>query len=289
MRGSDMKKLLAGCLALGALTLGANAADIRAPVYKAPAVVPAVAYNWTGFYIGGNAGYDWTKSTDTVTAVPGAGSAAPGLINNGSVATSLPLDPKGFIGGGQIGFNWQLSTMWVVGLETDLQWANLNSTAALPGPTDPSRIMTANEKLDWFGTARARAGITPWDHALIYATGGLAYGHVNLSTALTRVNLATGANTCVLPGGGANNCQSGSVSDTRFGWTVGGGLEWAFYNNWSLKAEYLYYDLGNISHLMADPNFPTTTFNATADLKGSIARVGLNYRFNGGAPVVTRY
>ena len=273
-----MKKLLLGCAALGALTYGASAADVRAPVYKAPPMAP-VAYNWTGFYLGGNAGYDWSKSTDTVTAVSGA---APGLISFGSVATSLPLDPKGFIGGGQIGYNWQPSTMWVVGLETDLQWANLNATLALPGPADASRIMTANEKLDWFGTVRGRVGVTPWDRALIYVTGGLAYGHENLSTALTRVSPVTGANTCVLPGGGGNNCQNGSVTDTRIGWTVGGGLEWALLDNWSVKAEYLYYNLGNISHTMADPNFPLTFFNASADLKGSIARAGLNYRLGGG-------
>jgi len=247
-------------------------------------MVAPVAYNWTGFYVGGNAGYAWTKSTDTVTGVSGS---APGLITSGSVASSLALDPKGFIGGGQIGYNWQPSTMWVFGLETDLQWADLKSTVALPGATDASRIMTANEKLNWFGTVRARVGVTPWDRALIYVTGGLAYGHVNLSTALTRVSLVTGANTCVLPGGGANNCENGSAADTRVGWTVGGGLEWALSGNWSLKAEYLYYDLGNISHSMTDPNFPGTVFNASAGLKGSIARAGLNYRFGG--PVVARY
>jgi outer membrane immunogenic protein len=179
--------------------------------------------------------------------------------------------------------------MWVLGFETDLQWANLSSTVAVPGPTDPSRIMTANEKLDWFGTARARAGITPWDRALIYVTGGLAYGHAALSTGLTRVSLVTGANTCVVPPAGANNCENGSVTATRLGWTIGGGLEWALSNNWSLKAEYLYYDLGTVSHTMSDPNFPGTVFNASADLKGSIARAGLNYRFDWAGPVVARY
>jgi outer membrane immunogenic protein len=281
--GSEMKNLLVGCVALAALSCGANAADL--PV-KAARMAAPVAYSWAGFYIGGNAGYDWTKSTDTITA---GGGAAPGLINFGSVATSLPLDPSGFIGGGQIGYNWQPSAMWVAGFEADLQWANLNSTVSLPGPNDRSRIMTASEKLDWLGTVRGRVGVTPSERALIYVTGGLAYGHANLSTALTRVSLATGANTCVVPGGGANNCENGSVTDTKVGWTIGGGLEWAMIGNWSLKAEYLYYDLGNISHGMADPNFPTTTFNASADLKGSIARVGLNHRFDWGGPVMTKY
>src|SRR5947209_8129110 len=131
-----MKKLLAGYAALGALTLGtltlgtltlgtltlaaltdgASAADLRTRVYKAAPFVAPEAFNWTGFYIGGNAGYAWTKSTDTVTAVSGAAS---GLITSGNVASILTLDPKGFIGGGQVGYNWQFSPMWVVGLETD--------------------------------------------------------------------------------------------------------------------------------------------------------------------------
>src|SRR3954471_21679473 len=179
-RGRTMKTFIVTTAVALAAVSSAAAADL--PV-KAPRMAPApVAYDWTGWYIGANAGYAWTQSTDTVTAVDGA---APNLINSGQVASSLPLDPRGFIGGGQFGYNWQPSTMWVVGFETDLQWADLKSTVALPG-TDASRIMTATEKLDWFGTARLRAGIAPWDRALIYVTGGLAYGHVSLSTALTR-------------------------------------------------------------------------------------------------------
>jgi outer membrane immunogenic protein len=135
--------------------------------------------------------------------------------------------------------------------------------------------MTANEKLDWFGTVRGRVGVT-FDRALLYATGGLAYGHATLSTALTRTTGCAG-----------NNCQNGSTADTKFGWTVGGGLEWAFANNWSVKGEYLYYDLGSLSHTMVDPAFPAV-FNASASLRGSVARAGLNYKFNSG-PVVAKY
>ena len=274
-----MKSHWFGAAVVGAVAqltaVGAFAADLSpAPVYtKAPPV--AAPYSWTGFYVGGNAGYTWMNSTDTVTA---ANAAAAGFTTDGEIATSLPLNPKGFIGGGQVGYNWQVSSMWVVGLETDFSGADVRKTVSLPGPTDAARIMTANETLDWLGTFRGRVGVTPWDHGLLYVTGGLAYGHGSLSTALTRPGTPPPAppNGC----GGFNNCQSGSVSATNAGWTVGGGAEWAFTNNWSVRAEYLYYNIGNLSHAMVDPFFPATIFNASAGLKGSIARGGLNYRFN---------
>ncbi|OAF06993.1 hypothetical protein AYJ54_18200 [Bradyrhizobium centrolobii] len=270
-----MKNLFSTTIAFAFLTVGsAGAADLSAaPVYKAPVVAPA-AFSWTGWYVGVNAGWAWNDSTDTITA---ANAAAQGFVTFSDIATSLPLSSNGFIGGGQAGYNWQVTPMWVLGFESDIQWADIKKTVSLPGPNDPSRIMTGSEKLDWFGTVRGRVGVAPWDRSLLYVTGGLAYGQVNLSTALTRTS-----------GCGGNNCQAGSATETRFGWTVGAGLEWAFVKDWSFKAEYLHYDLGSISHVMTDPFFPAI-FNASADLKGNIARVGLNYRFGSGGPVVAKY
>lgn len=265
-----MKALLVGTAGiLIALAGSAVAADMA---YKAspPAVAPI--YSWTGFYIGANAGYAWTDSTDSLTP---ANAVAQGFFTPPppQIATSLPLNPKGFIGGGQFGYNWQVSPMWVLGFETDFQGANLNSTISLPGPADTTRIMTATEKLDWIGTFRGRVGATPWNRTLVYFTGGLAYGQGSLSTALTRPGIGSPTG-C----GGLNNCQAGAVSGTNTGWTVGGGVEWAFASNWSLKGEYLYYDLGTLSHSMTDPFFPAV-FNASANLRGSIARAGLNFKF----------
>ena len=286
MRGFITKRLLqGGAVILGLAAAGsAGAADIPAPVYKSPPPVVAPAYNWTGSYIGVHAGAAWLTSTDTIT--PGNGLQASFFVPPTSIATSLPLNSTGFIGGGQLGYNWQFNPMWVAGLEADFSGTSLSHTVSLPGPGNATRIMTASDKLDWFGTVRGRIGVTPTDRALFYVTGGLAYGHVSLSTALTRPGFVPGGP----PDGcaGNNNCQSGSVSDTRIGWTIGGGLEWAFANNWSLKGEYLYYDLGTVSHLMTDPFFPAT-FNASADIRGSIARAGLNYKFGWGGPVVAKY
>jgi outer membrane immunogenic protein len=258
--------LLSGFLsALGVTAMLASSFDVRAadlaPITKAS---PAAAvYNWTGFYLGANAGYGWARNSDRITAV----NDAAGLIANSSIATSLPIDADGFVGGGQIGYNWQISPLWVVGLESDIAWTDLNGNVSVPGPNDTSRIMTGTQKLDWLGTVRGRVGVTPVARTLLFLTGGFAYGQGSLATALTR-------NT----GCAFNNCQQGATSGTLTGWTVGGGAEWAFAANWSAKAEYLYYDLGSLSHGMIDPNF-ASTFNASADFTGHIVRLGVNYRF----------
>jgi outer membrane immunogenic protein len=98
---------------------------------------------------------------------------------------------------------------------------------------------------------------------------GACYGHGSLSTALTRTSGCPG-----------NNCESGSVSDTRAGWTAGGGLDWAITGNWIGRFEYLYFDLGNLSHLMTDPRPAfTSVFDASANLKGSLALASLIYKF----------
>lgn len=249
-----------GATAMLALSLDARAADL-APITKASPV--AAIYSWTGFYLGANAGYGWARNTDRITAV----NDAAGLIANSSIATSLPIDADGFVGGGQIGYNWQISPLWVVGLESDIAWTDLNGNVSVPGPNDTSRIMTGTQKLDWLGTVRGRVGITPVARTLLFLTGGFAYGHGSLATALTRTT-----------GCAFNNCQQGATSGTLTGWTVGGGAEWAFAANWSAKAEYLYYDLGSLSHRMVDPNF-ASTFNASADFTGHIVRLGVNYRF----------
>jgi len=249
-----------GAMAMLAVSFNARAADF-APITKAP---PAVAvFNWTGFYLGANAGYGWARNTDRITAV----NDAAGLIANNDIATSLPIDASGFVGGGQIGYNKQISPLWVVGLEADLAWTDINGRVSVPGPNDASRIMTGTQKLDWLGTVRGRVGVTPADRLLVFLTGGFAYGNGSLTTALTRTFGCAG-----------NNCQQGSTSGTLTGWTVGGGAEWAFAANWSAKAEYLYYDLGSLSHRMTDPNFGSI-FNASVGFTGHVARLGVNYRF----------
>jgi outer membrane immunogenic protein len=266
--GTIMKRKITSGLAIYALLVAAplniaGAADM--PVKALPIAPAAPVSDWTGFYVGGNAGYGWSSQTDQISAI-----ADPAAILGGvsGAATAVPLKTEGFVGGGQAGYNWQVSPAWLLGLEADLSSGNTSNTNAVPG-TDTSRIMTAQEKLDWFGTVRGRIGVLPSDRFLAYVTGGLAYGHGSLSTALSRTSGCAG-----------NICNAGSVSDTKAGWSLGGGVEWAFASNWSMKAEYLYVDLGSLSHNMIDPNFAAELYHASVPLRENIVRAGLNFRFN---------
>jgi len=259
-----------GCSAL--LASSAALASDLVLTQKAPPP-PAQRSSWTGFHIGVNAGYGWAANTDSVRG------ANPATIVDwlypGEIA-SPSLSQSGFIGGGQIGYDYAFTPSMVAGLAADLSGANLRGTAFAAGTYDSSRVITGTADMKLFGTARARLGYAPTGRLLAYATGGLAYGDVSLSTGLSRPS--PGLTGCE---NGANNCERGSASATKFGWTVGAGLGWALTNAWSVNAEYLYYDLGKISHSMADPYYPGTVFDATEPLRGDIVRVELNYKFGG--------
>jgi outer membrane immunogenic protein len=268
----------------------ANAADL--PIYtKAPVTVGAPVYNWTGFYVGASGGYAWSHDADIDLAsvaglVPG-GIDAFAIASAQAIPLALNTQAQGFIYGGQAGYNYQ-SGRWVIGVEADLSGTNINGAATQNGTAPvvnyPIRNLSANttatgeQKLDFFGTVRGRFGFTPTDALLVYATGGLAYGHVESSTATSDVptNLAIGP-------------AAGSASGTRAGLTVGGGLEWGFTPHWTLKTEYLYYDLGSLNYALS-PNAITTpccgvgtvgfvNTVAATHFAGSIVRAGINYRF----------
>jgi outer membrane immunogenic protein len=265
------------------LTQIGSAADlpVKAPVYKAPV---AVAPSWTGFYIGVNGGYGWSNGADIDLVSGGVPSVSPPLAiaAGNAIPPTLNTHPEGFIYGGQIGYNYQLH-QWVLGVEADLSGSNINGSATQTGvapvvgfPFSANASATGNRKLNLFGTVRGRLGFTPNDALLVYGTGGVAYGHVESSTATSDIP----TNVIIGP-------AFGSASGMRTGWTGGGGLEWTFAPHWSLKAEYLYYDLGNLTYTLS-PNSVTTCCTtvvgsvfttATAKFTGSITRLGLNYRF----------
>lgn len=275
--GDSMRNIgLAGTIIATALLIApaSNAADIARPVYKAPPPAPVV-YNWSGFYIGGNLGYGWGDGRgDRV------GNDAPmaGAIAAGIVPLSFGVKPEGVLGGGQIGYNWQFAERWVLGVEADLQASGVkDSTAFVLGPSGlfPSARHAGSEDLKWFGTVRGRLGYA-FDRVLLYATGGLAYGKIE----------NTGAAVSSVAVGGA---YTGSASNTNIGWTVGGGLEWAFAGAWSVKAEYLYVDLGSDTVRQTDPVF-AGYLDYEFKHQFHIARVGLNYKFDTGkSPVVAKY
>ena len=256
---------LAGALLASAFSGAALSADL--PVKAAPLAPVPAAYNWTGFYLGANFGYGWGRGDTTFDPLPTA------AIFVNLAPTTLGLTPRGALGGLQLGYNWQTGMM-VFGVETDFQWSGMDASVTQAPiiqnngtPFPGAGFLTASERTDWFGTLRARFGVTPVDRLLLYVTGGLAYGHVKYS-----------ADTDFRPVGTEN--YPASVSKTRAGWTVGAGAEWAFMPHWSLKAEYLYYDLGNES-VTVNPAIPLPPFQVHYqwETRASVARVGVNYKF----------
>jgi outer membrane immunogenic protein len=269
--------LAVGC----ALSVGAQAADLsaRAPMYQAPMYMTAV-YDWTGFYIGGNAGGGWQDNRSA------------SFIPNGALLASVlgPPPPQSFrssgaVGGAQYGFNWQFHPNWVVGVETDFDFSDIKGNGSanflgVGGLAPQLYSSTASEQITWFGTVRGRLGFVPISNLLIYGTGGFAYGKVDQSAGIVNVGGTTvgvGTTTCV----GFAACYAGTSSRTAFGWTAGGGAEYGLSRNWTIRAEYLYVDLGsnNFAANIVAPGavdsftarFNPTTFN--------VVRGGFNFRF----------
>jgi outer membrane immunogenic protein len=217
----------------------ANAADMP---LKAPAMAPA-AYDWSGIYIGGNVGGGWAQNE---ISDPGLGIVGTLL----GVPVTQTTNSSGFLGGVEAGANYQIGKL-VVGTEVDWDWTGINGTGTsalsspllvLPPGVAINRSLGANT--DWTGTATTRIGIAH-DHWLFYGKVGAAWAH----TKYTDNWNVTGA---MLPAG-INPLFSGTGSSTRTGWTVGTGIEYAFWNSWSAKLEYDYMNFGS----------PTTTINGT--------------------------
>jgi outer membrane immunogenic protein len=265
-----MKRFLPGTGALAALCLSipAFAADLPARVTKAPPALVSPAYNWSGFYLGVSAGYTFAEDEDITTTGQAAGN-----INNVAIGARpgrVRLDRDGFIGGGQMGYNWQVSPNWVFGLEADISYVDIRRDVAVIGTTGLNNIFRT--RMDYLGTVRGRIGYA-WDRTLLYATGGLAYAEIENS-----VNFF----------GPLGQLQfTGNNSRTETGYAVGGGIEHAFAPNWTVKAEYLFYDLGdNTVNVAVIPNSGGggTGYNSRFENDGHIVRVGLNYKFGGPGP-----
>ncbi len=259
-----LKTTILGAVAFTAITSAAFAADL--PTMKGPPpFVPPPAFSWTGFYIGGNIGYGWGDDRDSQFLEPSA-------LAFGADPFRVSDQPSGVIGGGQVGYNWQTGS-FVFGVEADIDAADINGRHTLNGLPDitgtivPAWFSTAREDVEVFGTARGRIGYAAFDRTLIYATGGLAYGEVKYSN-YTQFSPASVFE------------YSGSAEPWQVGWTVGGGIEYAITNNWTIKGEYLYYDLGSEKYLAqplaANPPF---AIGQKFETTGDIVRAGFNYKF----------
>jgi outer membrane immunogenic protein len=371
-----MKKLLLSAAVLAISAGAALAADL--PSRKGPPMLPPPPPPpplWTGFYAGLNAGYNFGTNSNVQSAVLGQDATGFGGIQhfepaetfnlyNVSVPTGAGLaqsgsfanTQNGFIGGGQIGYNYQWGSNFVIGIEADIQGTGIRGTShgigvgsgstlsplftvnnvdvlgvAVNNTADSIGSTTVHSGVDWMGTVRGRLGYLWTPTMLLYATGGLTYGGVyanvnqSANTALNVSLVDVGGN---FGGGtlgpiGVNHTfiGGGNKSQTLVGWNVGGGIEWMFMPNWSLKAEGIYWNMGNM-------NVPTSSFSSSpinlgpqlgpfiasvpfiaplgslsafnglsnigatrVNYQGVIARVGVNYHFNWGsaAPIVAKY
>jgi outer membrane immunogenic protein len=230
---------------------------------------------WTGFYVGGNGGWvdspGHIRNTGTDTGPGGLG----GSLTVGLIPTTVSLGDSGWLGGAQIGFNSQISPMWVVGLEGDFDWIDASRGATVGpivvAPFDPVTT-TYRRQLDWLATVRGRVGVTPMPSLLLFGTGGLALGETRIGNAF--ICPTCGPPTSTEPGTANQN------SYTRAGWTVGAGAEWMFAPRWSLKVEYLYVDLGdNRSTITYTYGAYTSSLTSTVHDYEHIVRAGVNFHF----------
>ena len=236
--------LFAAVCPAAALALSASAADLSMPpIYNAP--LPTY-FTWTGWYVGLNGGGGWgqTSHTATVNAI--------GL----PPATTGNFNTSGGLGGGTIGYNYQMG-QWLVGAEADLDWSNVRGTSnrsvPIPGGMAPFSL---SSQLNWLDTTRVRVGWV-WNHTLFYGTAGAAVGGV---TATANASAAAG---------GLGAAVTAADTQTRFGWAAGGGVEYAFNNYLSAKVEYMYVNLGTQTQINVD----SVKFNT------NIVRAGVNLHF----------
>lgn len=211
-------------------------------------------FTWTGGYIGANIGYGWGDFEQAFDAE---------VIILGPLSEGFDADGDGIVGGAQAGFNWQMG-QFVFGVEVDVQAADIDGSTSRSFTVGPATLDTnVSTGIDWFGTARGRIGFVPTERLMVYGTGGFAFGETKSSASYDA---------------GLLGSDSASSKDTRTGWAAGAGAEYAFADNWTLKAEYLYVDLGEETFLnFEEPGL----FEAdlTSDVTLQTVRLGINYKF----------
>ena len=275
-----MKRFIVTCITFVAMTNWVQAADLpgrkSAPSYSsAPPML-----SWSGFYGGVNLGGGWSAGYGNAN-VWDLGGMNGGVTNNIGGGNGS----GGIIGGGQVGYNYQFVGIGngvgaVLGAEADFQGtsmgsgsgpyygylANINNNGSL---TYVPGWVGNGVNIPWFGTIRGRLGLTVTPAILVYATGGFAYAGVNRN------------------GGGY---WGGTNSATQTGWTAGGGAEWMFMPNWSVKGEYLYADVSGGNTNEYGWNYGVGLNNINNHTRWNTVRAGINYHFNSAsAPVVAKF
>jgi outer membrane immunogenic protein len=266
-----MKSLVRASFALGVLTAGpAIAADLDlSPIYK---VAPVVHYTWTGFYLGGHGGgdqfsKDWSAPRTATNGATGCLVIVCGLSAGGH-------DSSSWLAGVQAGYNYQIS--WAVfGVEAEYSWTKLSGSnpnaAELPLFVPIFGTFFDSSKTDNIGTVAARFGIA-FDQAFFFLKGGAAFAHDQFS-------VANGA------------VVQQALTENRWGWVIGVGVEYGFFDNWSVKLEYDHLDFGTRRETLqplCTGGILCTPFDYDIRQTVEVIKVGLNYRFSWG-PVVARY
>ena len=244
-------------LSCASLATAAAAADFGGPRHGSLKDTPsAVAFNWTGLYVGAHAGYGWGE-TDAATTL---------LLNGDTLdahsTASNSFDSDGWLGGFQAGYNYQVGR-WVLGVEADYSFSDIDGSFNYEPATGPQKL--AGGDMDWLVTVRGRIGHT-FDNVLLYGTAGLAIAEFGGFVDHYWSN--------------GNPADHAAFSSTETGWTVGGGVEVALSQNQSLKGEYLYLRFDDVSGNMRSPIFGAGyEVDAENDVSLHTVRFGLNYRF----------
>lgn len=223
----------------------------------------AKAGSWSGFYVGGHVGYGWS-------GLDGSMIYTDAKKGDGFDASGKTLDADGAIAGGMLGFNLQTGNV-VWGIEADASWAGIEGNTTLkPYPASKGAPDWAfNSKIEWLATVRARLGFTS-GRTLVYGTGGVAFSGIETSHDVI----------------GKGYSAWGNKSENAVGWTVGGGFEWLLSDNWTMRAEYLYYRFDDVGGILAGEQSTSckvpcahTTDGFGGDLDLHTTRIGFSYKF----------
>jgi outer membrane immunogenic protein len=270
-----IRKFLLASVGAIALT-GSAALAAEPPPAPPPYLPPPPIFTWTGIYVGGQIGYAWGTGTNQFTGFD------PFFLGGVAFTNNVGGTPNGVIGGAHVGYQYQIpqwswfsSSGVVIGLEGTVDGTSLRNTAV--AAFADGTTVSAQTRADVQGSIRGRLGVA-WDRALIYATGGVAFGGFN-----TDLSIANG---------GFPFFATANVSNTRVGWTVGGGIDYAITNNWSVFAEYRFTDFGRIRDNGEAFGLPTGVFfNESRRIQQNQVQVGFSYKFDflGPVPVVAKY
>ena len=253
--------------------------------------------NWTGLYLGANAGYLWSSANINTNST--GSSFNPDFFLNGEITrrslvraatNDLSASLSSFLLGGQAGYNYQFYKKIIAGVTADFDWLFPSKNDAnvirpmnfIASGLDYTAEIKVKRAIDYLGTVRGKLGTLITSAIQVYGTGGYAYGQVSLKTSTYILNNGFPS---IFP---AFSSQ-GSAKNIKSGWTAGGGIEWIFFKNWSATVEYLYYDLGKMSvdtsltKLVQDfggvVQYASTDLRSTSKITANSMRFGINARF----------